>query len=121
MGTSELQEKLEELDWGELTVDGLEPRKPQAPMLDVAPVEAVEAVEAVETKSHVRTRRPRDTAADILVSRGESPAVMALFESMWKDVGSGLAREVGRPKASRQDAALGWYMLLLAMRARDAR
>lgn len=46
---------------------------------------------------------------------------MALFEKMWKDVGHGLALEVGRPKASRQDAALGWYMFLLAMRARDER
>jgi hypothetical protein len=46
---------------------------------------------------------------------------MALFEQMWREVGHGLALEVGRPKASKQDAALGWYMLLLAMRARDAR
>lgn len=69
----------------------------------------------------VRGRRPRDTQMDILVRRGESPAVMALFESMWREVGHSLALEVGRPKASKQDAALGWYMLLLAMRARDNR
>jgi hypothetical protein len=67
------------------------------------------------------TRRSRTTAPDVLTSAGEGPAVIALFDSMWKEVGSKLARGIGRPKASRQDAALGWYMLLLAMRERDAK
>jgi len=56
----------------------------------------------------------------VLVAAGEGPAVVALFDQMWRDVGAKLARGIGRPKASRQDAALGWYMLLLAMRERDA-
>ena len=66
------------------------------------------------------TRRGRNTAPDVLTAAGESPAVIALFNTMWKDVGSKLARSVGRPKASRADAAIGWYALLLAMRERDA-
>lgn len=66
------------------------------------------------------SRRGRTTAPDVLTQAGESPAVLALFDSMWKNVGSKLARGIGRPKASRQDAAIGWYALLLAMRERDA-
>ena len=68
----------------------------------------------------VGQRRGRNTAPDVLTQAGESPAVLALFEQMWKDVGSKLAKGIGRPKASRQDAAIGWYALLLAMRERDA-
>ena len=66
-------------------------------------------------------RRPRTAAPDVLVQANEGPATIALFDAMWKEVGSKLARSIGRAKASRQDAALGWYMLLLAMRERDAK
>jgi hypothetical protein len=89
----------------------------------VAPAVSAAAAEPEpdSSSSAARSRRPKDTPPDILAARAESPAVIALFESMWKEVGHGLAVEAGRPKASRQDAALGWYMLLLAMRKRDAR
>lgn len=68
-----------------------------------------------------RSRRPRDTEMDVLAKYGESPAVMALFESMWKEAGHRMALDIGRPKASKQDAAIGWYMFLEAMRQRDAK
>jgi hypothetical protein len=58
---------------------------------------------------------------DVLDKYGESPAVAALFESMWREAGHSMALEIGRPKASKQDAAIGWYMFLQAMRQRDSR
>jgi hypothetical protein len=58
---------------------------------------------------------------DVLQKFGESPAVMALFESMWREAGHEMALQIGRPKASKQDAAIGWYMFLQAMRQRDSR
>lgn len=76
---------------------------------------------AASTPAQGASRRGRNTAPDVLIQAGESPAVIALFDAMWKDVGSKLARGIGRPKASRQDAAIGWYALLLAMRERDAK
>lgn len=77
--------------------------------------------DTVEAHTGGSGRRSRTAAPDVLVSAGEGPATIALFDAMWKDVGSKLARSIGRAKASRQDAALGWYMLLLAMRERDAK
>jgi hypothetical protein len=75
---------------------------------------------AANEPSRAVGRRGRNVAPDVLVQAGEGPAVIALFDAMWKDVGSKLARSIGRAKASRQDAAIGWYALLLAMRERDA-
>jgi len=75
---------------------------------------------AANVPSRAVGRRGRNVAPDVLVQAGEGPAVIALFDAMWKDVGSKLARSIGRAKASRQDAAIGWYALLLAMRERDA-
>ena len=86
-------------------------------------LDATRAGQTVEANSPDRasgSRRGRNTAPDVLTAAGEGPAVVALFDAMWKDVGSKLARSIGRAKASRQDAAIGWYALLLAMRERDA-
>jgi len=69
----------------------------------------------------VQGRRGRNEAPEVLVQANEGPATISLFDTMWRDVGSKLARGIGRAKASRQDAAIGWYMLLLAMRERDAK
>jgi|SRR5215471_523604 len=96
------------------------PRGPKAQeILDAARAGQTVAANA-PTRVQGGVRRNRKTAPDVLVAAGEGPAVIALFEQMWKDVGSKLARGIGRPKISRQDAAVGWYMLLLAMRERDA-
>lgn len=65
-----------------------------------------------------RVRRGRKDVPLVLAQEG--PAVAALFDEMWREVGSKLAKSIGRSKASRQDAAIGWYALLLAMRERDA-
>jgi hypothetical protein len=122
----------EGLDTLDVAVAGVSPPKPrrQARKARVArqPVaqallDAVKEGATVAANAPTRapgTRRGRNTAPDVLIQAGESPAVLALFEAMWKDVGSKLARGIGRPKASRQDAAIGWYALLLAMRERDA-
>jgi hypothetical protein len=64
-------------------------------------------------------RRGRGAPPDILAR--ESAPVQALFEKMWKDNGIALARSVGRARVSKADAAIGWYTLLLAMRARDGK
>jgi hypothetical protein len=104
-----------ELDGLDLEIPGVKPR--------VRRVHRKTAGAEVVVPAHIhvaRPRRPRDTQPDILVARGESPAVIALFEQMWRTVGHQLALDVSRPKASKQDAALGWYMFLMAMRARDA-
>lgn len=85
----------------------------------VGAASAKEASEGVRTASP-RARRGKDTPVDVLIQAGESPAVQALFDVMWREVGSRLAKQIGRSKASRQDVAVGWYMLLLAMRDRDA-
>jgi len=84
-------------------------------------VDAVVAGDTVAAHSPPAGRRPRTAQADVLLAAGEGPAIVALFDQMWRDVGSKLARSIGRSKASRQDAAIGWYMLLLAMRERDAK
>ena len=83
-------------------------------------LDAARGGDTVAANAPAGARRGRNTAPDVLVQAGESPAVLALFEQMWKEVGSKLAKGIGRPKASRQDAAIGWYALLLAMRERDA-
>jgi len=81
-------------------------------------VDAVVAGQTVESQTP-RSRRSRTVQADVLLAAGEGPAIIALFDKMWRETGSALARSIGRSKASRQDAAVGWYMLLLAMRERD--
>lgn len=89
-------------------------------LLDATVAGQTVAANAPAADRTVLSRRGRNTQPDVLTSAGESPAVIALFDAMWRDVGSKLARGIGRPKASRQDAAIGWYAMLLAMRERDA-
>lgn len=94
-----------------------EPRSTVVEQVEPAPVPQG----AVAAAGSVRTRRPKDAAPDVLVLAGEGPAVVALFEAMWRESGHQLALGIQRPKASKQDAAIGWYMFLQAMRQRDAR
>jgi len=124
-------DSLEDLD---VSVAGVKPAKPKKArarkvrvvrqpnaqaLLDAAKSGQTVAANAPGSTPSVG-RRGRNEAPEVLVKAGEGPAVIALFDAMWKDTGSKLARSIGRAKASRQDAAIGWYALLLAMRERDA-